>query len=1038
MEAGFDLLAFFAEQDRHMNIPDEDIDSYLKRLNNKNGEIASCSSKSSPEPRTLGREAEKLNSRKDSELDRPSTSTHPQPSVAEELQDVDTSNKRKVSLQLESFVNEKRRSSNDNPFVMSKKGDTGTERTSSPLAIAELSGISRELDRVEYPKVALHKEFNSSPQMDHEKSLVHSPKELQLSEPSGNRIDSFSEIMDIQSFPVSTTNVSNALKRKTPPEKSIATPAKKRSLEKRTDTHVSLEQFSPISSFETSVKTSHKAPIIIAKRGEIELLPLTEPKPTRKNKLSAAKLKPSKSSRNVNAELDPPTSPIEDPSISFSTSVLPVNEHLHTEKAVPTGGSNLTSEVKGRLVSNAAAKRRDKVVKLGTKPQKTSAGVKAPFDESDIISISPSSSPGAQPSALPNASSKITGKSKKDAPVKPVKPKTTKGKKEKEPRYTYIQYAEKLERDAERVASGVAPKKRTRTALKGKHIYYVGGDMSTASESTKRRMDVIVKDGGTIAKVYDPSSVTHIVISGPELPVGTVLKALSIRRLSDIPHRIPTVVWNWVAHSGDDEECWMYARFAERIEAGIEPQKLKGKSKAKVQSYADVSNISDFTQDRKTMQRNGTLIPGTEDEAVHSKIAYASSFQMQSSDPENAKDSEDPLAEYCAEAKAERDTWWGRVGEVEDSDDGRTDDEQAFKHIGRPPKRGWTCDKNPGKPTKCVNEDIVDKLAELKQLHESKMGDGEHWRVYSYSKCIPAIRNHPKRIQSFSEARSIRGVGEKTALKIMEIIETGKLRRIGYEKTDDVKAMRLFQGIYGVGRSTAFKLYAAGCRTLEDVKAGKGGVKLSPAQEIGVRFYDDINDRMPREEAKAIFDLIKPIALSIDPKLFIEIMGSYRRGKADCGDIDILITRLPEDRKTHSGVLSHLLQELHAHGIITEDLALPEDPEDLEAIYRGLCKLPSEGARRRRIDFLTVPWQSRGAALLYYTGDDIFNRAMRLKANKLGYSLNQRGLFGNVVRDPHDSRVKPNTGTLVASETEQEIFRVLDVPWQEPHKRVRG
>lgn len=87
-------------------------------------------------------------------------------------------------------------------------------------------------------------------------------------------------------------------------------------------------------------------------------------------------------------------------------------------------------------------------------------------------------------------------------------------------------------------------------------------------------------------------------------------------------------------------------------------------------------------------------------------------------------------------------------------------------------------------------------------------------------------------------------------------------------------------------------------------------MKLSTAQEIGLRFYDgwslylitfsshpltaDINDRMPRGEAKAIFDLIKPIgirlsndsalectyryiALSIDSNLFIEIMGSYRR-----------------------------------------------------------------------------------------------------------------------------------------------------------------
>lgn len=57
----------------------------------------------------------------------------------------------------------------------------------------------------------------------------------------------------------------------------------------------------------------------------------------------------------------------------------------------------------------------------------------------------------------------------------------------------------------------------------------------------------------------------------------------------------------------------------------------------------------------------------------------------------------------------------------------------------------------------------------------------------------------------------------------------------------------------------------------------------------------DVNDRMPRDEAKALFELIKPIgtlaagawlisitysrttALSLDPKLNVEIMGSYRR-----------------------------------------------------------------------------------------------------------------------------------------------------------------
>ena len=62
------------------------------------------------------------------------------------------------------------------------------------------------------------------------------------------------------------------------------------------------------------------------------------------------------------------------------------------------------------------------------------------------------------------------------------------------------------------------------------------------------------------------------------------------------------------------------------------------------------------------------------------------------------------------------------------------------------------------------------------------------------------------------------------------------------------------------------------------------------------RFETDINTRMPREEAGEIFGEIRSIgkhshwvvadipfgcdvspALSLDPKLFVEIMGSYRR-----------------------------------------------------------------------------------------------------------------------------------------------------------------
>ncbi|CEL59147.1 hypothetical protein RSOLAG1IB_09124 [Rhizoctonia solani AG-1 IB] len=51
---------------------------------------------------------------------------------------------------------------------------------------------------------------------------------------------------------------------------------------------------------------------------------------------------------------------------------------------------------------------------------------------------------------------------------------------------------------------------------------------------------------------------------------------------------------------------------------------------------------------------------------------------------------------------------------------------------------------------------------------------------------------------------------------------------------------------------------------------------------------------------------------------------------------------------------------------------------------------------------------------------------MRLLARKNGMSLNQRGLFQGVIRDPKTQR-KTNNGILIASRTEREIFDRLGV-----------
>ncbi|KAF7760039.1 hypothetical protein Agabi119p4_11734 [Agaricus bisporus var. burnettii] len=721
--------------------------------------------------------------------------------------------------------------------------------------------------------------------------------------------------------------------------------------------------------------------------------------------------------RHRNSACDPPTSPIEDPSLQN----LPCSDlDVHTKGITASGSTQLSLEVKERVAKHAVMKRRDKVLPLETEHTEiTFLGRSQSNKDPDQARKSPSASSRA---VLPPVSGVLKSKRSRLSSVPPKAQKKQSGKKEKPRLMTPAEYAQQLlETHAERYKSSVIK------FLEGKNIFYVGGDMQYAGERTRGRMELILKHGGLLIPNFDPKIVTHIVTDAPKI---STLRALGYSRLSDIPDHIPTVKWNWILSAigrtgllGKEdivakmEEVWYYAAFGERMEASAS----RGRT-LKLQARHDTTQ--------------GLVTPGALTDLARSSPLLNRDLgplknQREISEERTGKNlGIDPLAEFYAEARAAHENNWSHFGDFDESDSGDiepTADEPSPRVSQNKQKRGWTCDTPQAPKSPCVNQDILEKLQELQELHKAKVGDEEHWRAYSYNKSIRAIHIYPKRIQSYSEARSIRGVGDKTALKIKEILQTGDLRRINFEKTDDVKVTRLFQGIYGVGQSTAFKWYSAGCRTLEDLRSQKGGVRLSSVQMIGLQYYDDINDRMPRSEAKAIFELVKPIALSFDSKLFVEIMGSFRRGKADCGDIDILITRPTDDGQTHSGVLKRLLAALHKGGIITEDLAIPENSADLECVYRGLCRLPSPGSRRRRIDFLTVPWESRGAALLYYTGDDIFNRAMRLKANKLGYSLNQRGLFNGVVRDVKDRRVKLNQGTLVASETEEEIFPILSL-----------
>lgn len=79
------------------------------------------------------------------------------------------------------------------------------------------------------------------------------------------------------------------------------------------------------------------------------------------------------------------------------------------------------------------------------------------------------------------------------------------------------------------------------------------------------------------------------------------------------------------------------------------------------------------------------------------------------------------------------------------------------------------------------------------------------------------------------------------------------------------------------------------------------------------------------------------------------------------------------------------------------------------------------------------PETEYGAALIYFTGNDIFNRSIRLLASTNKMRLNQRGLYKDVIRGPKRERL--TEGELVEGKSEKRIFEILGVKWREPHER---
>ena len=364
-----------------------------------------------------------------------------------------------------------------------------------------------------------------------------------------------------------------------------------------------------------------------------------------------------------------------------------------------------------------------------------------------------------------------------------------------------------------------------------------------------------------------------------------------------------------------------------------------------------------------------------------------------------------------------------------------------------------------------VNEHITRVFQELVNLLPPGMDTGNTFRRRSYTECIRSLTSLPYRVERLNQAFGLRGFGHNpkgsNLTKVHQILhdEDGLCEKLREVRRDpSLVPIAEFRNIWGIGTRKAQYLYTTlKCRSIADVRKldEENPLMFSNMIKIGLRRYDDILQPVPKDEAARIFATVESFAKKINPMCEALICGSARReDDSTASDVDVLLV-IPTcvvmdedetaedtdwDKTEEAALLQQLLADLSKAGVLTDHGAgLKKD----FANYMGVCvdtTLPEPARVHRRIDIKVMPEPLRAFALLHFTGNVNFNRAMSSYANKFftddsphGLKNTKVGLFRRTgLFDRHGESKQRGR---IRCNTEHEIFAALHLQYRPPQER---
>ena len=319
------------------------------------------------------------------------------------------------------------------------------------------------------------------------------------------------------------------------------------------------------------------------------------------------------------------------------------------------------------------------------------------------------------------------------------------------------------------------------------------------------------------------------------------------------------------------------------------------------------------------------------------------------------------------------------------------------------------------------NKAIAGLLYETADLLEIDGQDS--FRVRSYRNAAQAIEALPQQVADLihepKKLLEVPGIGKGMLANLQMLFKDGSIEAHSELLKKYRPSMLELLKIQGLGPKTIALIWSAyQVSDLEGVEklAREGKIRTLPRmgekheQKLlkAIEDYRRIAGRFLLDTAEELAEKLMEHLLAAPGVEKVTPAGSLRRGRETVGDLDILVTgKACIEAETRQKVIEHLLRF----------------PGLMDIIAQGENKVSFRHRNGMQVDVRLLPPESFGAAMQYFTGSKAHNVALRQRALKMGFTLNEYSLA--TLED-----AKP-----VARRTEEEIYAKLGLDFIPPELR---